>query len=458
MISNIFKLLLTGVGILISIPVLSSQTQTVPPVKISGQVKNLQKKSARVITPIECNPVKIKRHATNLDSLGRFSTEMNLPFGHDFTIYYDRKFYGAYAEPGDSLYIEIDATDLNSAPKFSGDRAEFNNQFSKAYKSLTGGFYKEFSDLTRSTDEFREDLYRKIDSDRKVIAAYSDSVGLRPDVRELIERCALFSVANTAMDNIGRMPYSDRLSIFTDSVFEIGNDENCKELMYFPHVSNYLSSLFHTTENADSLLAVFTETYPKSLTRDLFYSYLLEGADEPLTIDPALFSLVALAPAQEDDTNPQLTDMILNDYIHEFADGQSKATNFNNLAELLKERYAGKYIYLDLWATWCGPCLMAHKSLPEVAQFFKDDNVVFVSVAMKSDPSAWRKMLMAGFPSNSFHYIIPDDDSAEQIMSRLAAGGFPSFYLIAPDGSIVNNDPPRPGNPEIFDFLRTNVK
>ena len=43
-------------------------------------------------------------------------------------------------------------------------------------------------------------------------------------------------------------------------------------------------------------------------------------------------------------------------------------------------------------------------------------------------------------------------------MSRLAAGGCPSFYLIAPDGSIVNNDPPRPGNPEIFDFLRTNVK
>lgn len=457
MISDIFKLLF----ILLSVPVMSSQTRTEPSVKISGQVKNLQKKSSRVITPIECNPVESKRHATSLDSLGYFSTEMNLPFGHDFTIYYNNRFYGAYAEPGDSLYVEIDATNLNSTPKFGGDHAEFNNQFSKAYWSLTNRFYEEYSDVSRSTGEFREDLHRKIDSDRKLIAAYSDSVGLRPDVRKLIERCALFSVANTAMENIGRMPYGDRLSIYTDSVFEVGNDENCKEMMYFTHVNNYLNTLLRNTENIDSLMTVLTETYPKSLTRDLFYAYLLEEAEDPLNIDPALFTCDVLAPVRDDgdaSVNSFLLDMALDSRINELADGgQLKATTFNNLADLFKERYSGKYVYLDLWATWCGPCRVAHKSLPEVAQFFKDDNIVFVSVAMKSDPSAWQKMV-AGFPSNCVHYFISDDDSAEQVMSRLAARGFPSFYLIAPDGSIVNNDPPRPGNPQIIDFLRANVK
>ncbi|MDE6814328.1 MAG: hypothetical protein K2J28_11025, partial [Duncaniella sp.] len=184
-----------------------------------------------------------RRYAIEIDSAGKFSIEMYLPFAHDFTIYYNKRFYGAYAEPGDSLYLEIDAKNLNQPPRFSGDRAEFNNQFSKAYKDLTDIFYEDYSDCKGTLNEFRSDLYNKINSDRKVIASYADSVNLRDDVRDLIQRCELFSVANSALDYISNAPYEEGLAIFRDSVFDIDNEENCKEMMFFPHLNNYLYSV-----------------------------------------------------------------------------------------------------------------------------------------------------------------------------------------------------------------------
>lgn len=433
---------------------LFAQTDKPVPVKISGQVRNLNEKSSWVITPIDCNPVNTGRYAVKLDSAGRFSTEMQLPFAHDFTIYYNKRFYGAYAEPGDSLYLEIDAKNLNQPPHFSGDRAEFNNQFSKAYKDLTDIFYEDYSNDKGTLYDFRSDLYKKINSDRKVIASYADSVNLRDDVQDLIQRCELFSVANSALEYIGNASYEEGLAIFRDSVFEIDNKENCKEMMFFIHLNNYLSSVSKRIEEPDSLMAYLTANHPKSLPRDIILASLLNSGE---AVDRQLFAYDALAElySRKDKSDQAATNETnLPGTIKEFADGKVCPTDYNNLMKMIKDRYSGKYVYLDLWATWCGPCRVAYKSLPEVAKFFENDNIVFVSVALKSDVSRWPEMV-GGFPPNSHHYIVTDDDSAELIMTNLNMRGFPSFRLFDPEGKLIHSDPPRPGNPQIFDFLKS---
>ena len=452
-------LILSGLSVCMAPTGLFAHTAKPAPVKISGRVMNLNEKSSRVITPIDCNPVNSRRYAIEIDSAGKFSIEMYLPFAHDFTIYYNKRFYGAYAEPGDSLYLEIDAKKLTQPPRFSGDRAEFNNQFNKAYKDLTHIFYEDYSDCKSTLNEFRSDLYKKINSDRKVIASYADSVNLRDDVRDLIQRCELFSVANSALDYISNAPYEEGLAIFRDSVFDIDNEENCKEMMFFPHLNNYLSSVSKRIENPDSLVTYITINHPKTLSRDIIFASLSDSEEK--SIDRELFANKTFADLydnkSEDPAKESLTAMNLPGNVQEFKDGKVQPTEYTNLVQILKDRYSGKYVYLDLWATWCGPCRVSHKSLPEVAKLFGYDNIVFVSVAMKSDASHWSEMV-GGFPPNCHHYIVTDDDATELIMTNLNMKGFPSFRLIDPTGKIIHSDPPRPENTGIIDFLKVQIK
>lgn len=55
---------------------------------------------------------------------------------------------------------------------------------------------------------------------------------------------------------------------------------------------------------------------------------------------------------------------------------------------------AGKTIVLDIWATWCAPCIRALPELNALAQKFSDEhNVVFVALSIDHDKAVWEKMV-----------------------------------------------------------------
>ncbi|WP_232758881.1 TlpA disulfide reductase family protein [Flavobacterium sp. ALD4] len=45
------------------------------------------------------------------------------------------------------------------------------------------------------------------------------------------------------------------------------------------------------------------------------------------------------------------------------------------------EDFKGKYVYIDVWATWCGPCLAEIPSLKKIEEKFHDRNIAFVSIS-----------------------------------------------------------------------------
>ena len=56
------------------------------------------------------------------------------------------------------------------------------------------------------------------------------------------------------------------------------------------------------------------------------------------------------------------------------------------------EALKGKVIYLDLWATWCGPCVFEMPYFEKLKQKYKDDdNIAFVSLSIDDDIGLWRK-------------------------------------------------------------------
>ncbi|MCM1504155.1 MAG: TlpA family protein disulfide reductase [Muribaculum sp.] len=428
---------------------------------ISGKVINMTDKSEKVITAINCNPWtdKTSRHAVKIDSLGQFNTFVEIPFGHNFTIYYDRTFFCQYADPGDSLHITIDAANLKSGAHYSGAHEKLNNEYGKAYADIFSESFVDLPSEEMPKEEYLEHFKNTYTELEQTLNRYADSVGLGEDSKDLMRRSLLFGVANSALDHKDKTP-ERILAFFEDSIFGLDDEENLKEMMFPIHLHAYLNRLERALKPAsiDQLIDTIVNRHPKSLNRDVMLAISLKESDEcdgypainrELFADANIYG--ALYGRNHDKTS--LPDgQLLDGQIFELKNGEILKCDYSGLTALLKNEFKGKIIYLDLWATWCGPCIQANKSLQGVAEFFNGKDVVFVSVAMKSDIDKWKK-LASNNTENCRDFFVKSDADAELIMSTFGMDGFPSYRIIGKDSDIISSDPPRPNNPILFDLL-----
>lgn len=110
----------------------------------------------------------------------------------------------------------------------------------------------------------------------------------------------------------------------------------------------------------------------------------------------------------------------------------------------------GKYVYIDVWATWCGPCKREIPYLKEVEKTYHNKNIEFVSLSVDKikDYDAWKKMIidkeMGGVQ------LIADNDWNSNFVQDYKIKGIPRFILIDPSGNIVSADAPRPSSKDLI--------
>ncbi|WP_405571555.1 TlpA family protein disulfide reductase [Winogradskyella sp. Asnod2-B02-A] len=124
--------------------------------------------------------------------------------------------------------------------------------------------------------------------------------------------------------------------------------------------------------------------------------------------------------------------------------------------------FKGKYVYFDIWATWCGPCIREIPSLKKVEEQFKGKNIEFVSISVdegrgyKGDKAAayegWKKMVadkeLGGIQ------LMADNGFNSEFVRNYKINGIPRFILVDPDGNIVSADAPRPSNPALVELFK----
>jgi len=119
------------------------------------------------------------------------------------------------------------------------------------------------------------------------------------------------------------------------------------------------------------------------------------------------------------------------------------------------ESLKGKYVYIDVWATWCGPCRQEIPSLQKVEQQYEGKNIEFVSISIdaKKDYDKWKKLVTDQKLGGT--QLIADNDWNSKFVKDYAIDGIPRFILVGPDGNIVNADAPRPSDPQLVNLLTT---
>ncbi len=113
----------------------------------------------------------------------------------------------------------------------------------------------------------------------------------------------------------------------------------------------------------------------------------------------------------------------------------------------------GKYVYVDVWATWCGPCKREIPFLKEVEKEFHGKNIEFVSISIdkKEAHQKWKDMVTEKELGGIQLYA--DNGWNSQFVRDYGIEGIPRFLLIDDKGNIVNADAPRPSNPKLKELL-----
>ncbi|MFN9950358.1 MAG: thioredoxin-like domain-containing protein [Bacteroidota bacterium] len=107
----------------------------------------------------------------------------------------------------------------------------------------------------------------------------------------------------------------------------------------------------------------------------------------------------------------------------------------------------GKYVVIDLWATWCTPCLDIAPTFERMSEKYRNSPVVFLSLSIDHDLTAWQQHIKRKKNKVINWRVFYKID----FYNLYGVESIPHFILLDPEGNFINANFPRPdeGNFEI---------
>lgn len=161
-----------------------------------------------------------------------------------------------------------------------------------------------------------------------------------------------------------------------------------------------------------------------------------------------LFFLGGNLFAQSNKTLPEL----LSSHIFNSADGKQE----KSLADILAQ-HKGKVIYIDFWASWCGPC---KKAMPHSKKLHEKlgEEVVFLYLSLDDKPQSWQKALdKLELRQTGEHWQRAGRDSKE-LLRFFYIYSIPHYLIVDAEGNFVDRDALQPSDPKAAKKLQKWVK
>ena len=113
----------------------------------------------------------------------------------------------------------------------------------------------------------------------------------------------------------------------------------------------------------------------------------------------------------------------------------------------------GDYVSIDVWATWCGPCIAEIPSLKKVEKQFHDEDIQFLSISIdnKEDREKWKKMI--GEKELGGMQLFADNAWESKFITDYMIKGIPRFILLDKEGNIIDANAPRPSDKKLVNVL-----
>jgi thiol-disulfide isomerase/thioredoxin len=119
------------------------------------------------------------------------------------------------------------------------------------------------------------------------------------------------------------------------------------------------------------------------------------------------------------------------------------------------DNFLGKYIYIDVWATWCKPCREEFPFLDSLKKHFKDENALqIISVSVDKDFPKWSKFVT----ENNMNGFQLHAASNSDFVKFYDIGALPRYILIDKNGNVMNPSEMRPSEPSLIKKIEDTIK
>lgn len=364
---------------------------------------------------------------------------------------YKWKTKAIYLEPGKGLDVIWDMRPSGLEIEFAGDGADKNNFINGKETRVPV-----MGDFGLKEDEFLEKIDQYIADNNKVL----ESKGFDKVFKEKEKTRLLYDVCGILWQYAQNRDCSEEyiakmksLMVEEDWLLQLDSYTNFMEgaVAYFAgkalenqenasvkektlNVLNYVLSNIKSQAVKEYLVASFSISYIDS-----------EGVDDAEEVK-AIFN--------KEVTNPVMQAAFNSLYAQgsSVAKG-SKAHGFKYLdingKEVSLDDFKGRYVYIDIWATWCAPCREEYPHLQMLEKAFQGTNISFVSISTDQDEAKWKQTVkdekMGGIQLHT--------GGDEDFLNAFRVKGIPRFILINPEGRIENANMTRPSDPMTIEYL-----
>ena len=387
---------------------------------------------------------------------GSFSDTLHHIDGGYYRFYDGNEMAVFYLQPGYNLNMTLNTAEFDETIKYSSENAEAaaNNNFMVAKflgeEDMRGEDYAVFygmeeANFTKKIDSIKtglEDLLDKAEGlttnfakEQKIAIRYKhlSYIDAYRNAHAYYAKLQDFTPSEEFLAPLNGMDYDN------EEHFRISDD-------YVNIVRNhYASGNDGSLEFAEGLIEKMKEVKSPGIQSTILemVAYQIRAGSED---SEAVYNKI-MAVSNDEEFKGQLTEKF--EKIQKLAKGNpSPQFAFEDVnGKMVKlDELQGKYVYIDVWATWCGPCKAEIPHLKELEEDYKDKNVEFVSISIDEPKNidAWKTMVAEKELKGV--QLIADKAWESDFVQDYAISGIPRFILLDATGNIVSANAPRPSS------------
>ncbi len=445
-------------------------------VVVTGKIHQYNGENAKLYFIYSQPGVKNSKELIDIDSEGNFEYRFDGYIPLDAMILERNTFANInfIYHPGDSIHLEFETNDkqipLLKTVKFAGDATKTNNQIIKFQilreeNNLGYGAINSTESYKNNVDDFIIEMNsvkeKQLDIYKKFIEEFSPT----DEAKSWAELFALETYYYFLDDySYGKKNLPDNYFKYAKEILPLTFDK----LICWKVLENRISSYTRT-----NVFPQFAKQYPDielgsafsdsiNQTDLLFLNFVLDKSSNKLLSQLVISNIyLSLFEANLLDSYQRNLDVLKTELdasyifkslhasyekVYKFLNSPNELTGdilkkientpINETFNKILDNNKGKIIYLDCWATWCGPCKKAMPASKKLMSRFNGKDVVFVYLCIESDEKVWKKLLSEFNLEGGQHYLMNTKQS-EFFRDVMKVDGIPYYFLINQKGQLV---------------------